>query len=79
MDNPSEYLVVFNRGTERLAVLLDANLQRIAEYNADSDEVEQLLADAKELGPMNEDDWERVFSGIDPDLSRYVVAYRLHE
>lgn len=79
MDNPSEYLVVFNRGAERLAVLLDANLQHIAEYNADSDEVEQLLEDAKELGPMNEDDWERVFSGIDPALSRYVVAYRLHE
>ena len=78
MDNPSEYLVVFNRGTERLAVLLDANLERIAEYNADSDEVEQLLEDAKELGPVNDDDWEKVFSNSEPP-PRYVVAYRLHE
>jgi hypothetical protein len=78
MDNPSEYLVVFNRGTERLAVLLDANLERIAEYNADSDEVEQLLEDAKELGPLNDDDWEKVFSSLDPN-PRYVAAYRLNE
>jgi len=78
MDNPSEYLVVFNCGTERLAVLLDANLERIAEYNADSDEVEQLLEDAKELGPVNDDDWEKVFSNSEPP-PRYVVAYRLHE
>ena len=79
MDNPSEYLVVFNRGAERLAVLLDANLQRIAEYNADSDEVQALLQDAKELGPVNEDDWDRMLAGMDTHLSKYVVAYRLHE
>jgi hypothetical protein len=78
MDNPSEYLVVYNHGTERLAVLLDANLERIAEYNADSDEVEQLLEEAKELGPVNDDDWEKVFAGLEPD-PRYVIAYRLHE
>lgn len=79
MDNLSEYLVVFNRGAERFAMLLDANLQRIAEYNADSDEVEQLMQDAKELGPVSEDDWEKVFSDLDPQLAKYVVAYRLHE
>lgn len=79
MDNLSEYLVVFNRGAERFAILLDANLQRIAEYNADSDEVEQLMQDAKELGPVSEDDWEKVFSDLDPQLAKYVVAYRLHE
>ena len=79
MDNPSEYLVVFNRGSSRLAVLLDANLERIAEFNADSDEVDELLEDAKELGPVNEDDWDKVFTGIDADLSQNVVAYRLHE
>ena len=79
MDNHSEYLVVFNRGAERFAMLLDANLQRIAEYNADSEEVEQLLQDAKVLGSMSEDDWDKVFSGMDPHLLRYVVAYRLHE
>jgi hypothetical protein len=79
MDNPSEYLVVFNRGGQRLAVLLDAHLQRIAEFNADSNEVEQLLEDAKELGPLNEDDWEKMFSSFDADFSRYIVAYRLHE
>lgn len=79
MDNPSEYLVVFNRGAERFAVLLDANLERIAEYNADADEVQALLQDAKELGPVSDDDWDKVFSGLDPHLSKYVVAYRLHE
>lgn len=79
MSNPSEYLVVFNRGAERFAMLLDANLQRIAEFNADAEEVEQLLQDAKELGPVNEDDWDKVFADMDPHLAKYVVAYRLHE
>jgi hypothetical protein len=79
MNNPSEYLVVFNRGAERLAVLLDANLQRIAEYNADSDEVQALLQDAKELGPVSENDWDKMLRGLDTHLSKYVVAYRLHE
>jgi|GEM_PF-3954164 len=78
MDNPSEYLVVYNQGTERLALLLDANLERIAEYNADSDEVEQLLEDAKELGPVSDADWEKVFSDLEPH-PRYVAVYRLHE
>jgi hypothetical protein len=79
MDNASEYLLVFNHGAERLAVLLDANLQRIAEYNADATEVQALLQDARELGPVSEEVWEKMLASLDPHLSKYVVAYRLHE
>jgi hypothetical protein len=79
MDNPSEYLVVFNCGADRLAILLDANLEQIAEYNADAGEVQQLLEDAKELGPVSDNDWERVFSSLGDDARERAVAYRLHE
>ena len=42
-ENKSEYLVIYLQGCNKVAMLLDANLERIAEYNADAEEVCELL------------------------------------
>lgn len=79
MKNESEYLVISGYGPDKLAILLDANLNRIAEYNAGSDEVEQLLDGAKTLGALSGNDREKVMSGLDPEVREHAVAYRLPE
>ena len=79
MDNLSEYLVVFNNGQGRRAVLLDAKFGRIAEYNADADEVKQLLENAKALGKLSDSDREKMLSGLGEKARAQAVGYRLHE
>jgi hypothetical protein len=78
-DNHSEYLVIYGSEPNRLAVLLDENLEKIVEYNADSAEVGKLLEDAKQLGPISDDDWDRAFTDWNPLIRNTAVVYRLHE
>lgn len=77
MKNESEFLIICGRDPDKLAILLDANLNRIAEYNASSDEVRQLLEGAKTLGAVSDKDWERALP--DTRMRGYAVAYRLSE
>ena len=79
MRNESEFLIICGHTPETLAILLDANLNRIAEYNAGSDEVRQLLEGAKALGVLSDNDWEQVFPDFDAHMRGHAVAYRLSE
>ena len=77
-ENKSEYLVIYLQGCNKLAMLLDANLERIAEYNADAQEVGELLDLAKELGPVDGDNWGKLACRLSPVQRATATAYRLH-
>ena len=77
-ENKSEYLVIYLQGCNKLAMLLDANLERIAEYNANAPEVEDLLDLAKELGPVDGDNWGKLACRLSPVQRATATAYRLH-
>ena len=77
-DNKSEYLIIYLQGCNKLAMLLDANLERIAEYNADAQEVGELLDLAKELGPVDGDNWGKLACRLSPVQRATATAYRLH-
>lgn len=77
-ENKSEYLIIYIRGCDKLATLLDANLDKIADYNADSAEVEALLGLAKALGPIDGDNWGKLAERFSPVERATATAYRLH-
>lgn len=77
-ENKSEFLVIYLRGCDKLAMLLDANLEKIAEYNADSEEVSKLLELAKALGPIDGDNWGKLGGQFSPLQRATATAYRLH-
>ena len=77
-ENRSEYLIVYLQGCNKLAMLLDANLDRIAEYNANAPEVDELLDLAKELGPVDGDNWGKLARHFTPLQRATATAYRLH-
>jgi hypothetical protein len=78
MENKSEYLIVYVRGCNKLAMLLDANLDKIADYNADSEDVASLLKLAKTLGPIDDDNWGNLAGKFSPEERANATAYRLH-
>ena len=57
---------------------IDGNLERIAEYNANAPEVEDLLDLAKELGPIDGDNWGKLACRFSPVQRATATAYRLH-
>ena len=77
-ENKSEYLIIYLQGCNKLALLLDADLQRIAEYEANAPEVEALLDLAKELGPIDGDNWGKLACRFSPVQRATATAYRLH-
>lgn len=77
-ENKSEYLIIYLQGCNKLALLLDGNLERIAEYNANAPEVEDLLDLAKELGPIDGDNWGKLACRFSPVQRATATAYRLH-
>jgi hypothetical protein len=78
LENKSEYLIIYIRGCDKLAMLLDANLDKIADYNADSEEVESLLTLAKTLGPIDDSNWGKLAASFSPVERATATAYRLH-
>lgn len=78
MENKSEYLILYLRGCQKLAMLLDANLDKIADYNGDSEDVASLLELAKSLGPIDSDNWGKLAGEFSPVERATATAYRLH-
>jgi len=78
MDNKSEYMIIYSSGRRRLAVLLDANLDQIAEYRAFSDEVEELLKTAEQLGPVYGGNWDKISEKFTNEERETATAYRLY-
>ncbi|HEX5539089.1 MAG TPA: hypothetical protein VFX01_04800, partial [Methylophilaceae bacterium] len=60
MENKSEYLIIYVRDCQKLAMLVDANLDKIADYNAETADVESLVEFAKSLGPIDGDNWGKL-------------------
>lgn len=78
MENKSEYLILYVRGGQKLAMLLDANLDKIADYNADSEDVAALLRLAKTLGAIDSNRWRKLADKFSPAERATATAYRLH-
>ena len=78
MENKSEYLILYVRGCQKLALLLDANMDKIADYNGDAEEVASLLELAKTLGPIDGENWGKLAGEFSPAERATATAYRLH-